>query len=392
MKITWVNFLHAYQPPWQTNRTLSQVVDQCYAKLFQFALRYPDFRFTLNISGCLTDLLIQGPHRCVIDLICELVERKQVELTGSAKYHPILPLLSPYHRKRQIQEQDAVCKKVFGSYYAPKGFYLPEMAVDQDVLNLIRDLGFEWVILDEISACDRIDKQVQYYTPQGLKVLFRDRSISKTYVPRTLMNKLSKTSNQETVFITATDAELYGHHHTDYEKVLDELVSHSGLKMSTCSDYLDSLKTQKKINIQTSSWESTHEDLQRKTPFALWRDSKNRLHRRLWGFVDKVALILEQYKEDPNHYWARKHFDRGMASCTFWWCSSRKPGVFSPITWHPEEIERGLLELIKAVRSLKSLSRFKKIRFEGEYFNIQHLIWKIHWSEKESRIKRFRGY
>src|SRR3989337_1902633 len=98
----WATFLHIYQPPTQTEEITRRVTDECYRKLVDILTRYPQARLTLNINACLTQQLDRFGLRDVIDGLRALAERGQVELTGSAMYHPILPLIPPSEMLRQV--------------------------------------------------------------------------------------------------------------------------------------------------------------------------------------------------------------------------------------------------------------------------------------------------
>src|SRR3972149_1379683 len=99
----WASFLHIYQPPTQTEEVTRKVTDECYRKLVDLLLRHPDARVTLNINACLTEQLDRYGLHDVIDGRRALAERGQIELTGSAMYHPILPLIPAGEMRRQIE-------------------------------------------------------------------------------------------------------------------------------------------------------------------------------------------------------------------------------------------------------------------------------------------------
>ena len=73
---------------------------------------------------------------------------------------------------------------------------------------------------------------------------------------------------------------------------------------------------------------------------------------------------------------------RGLQSCTFWWSSARDfSRQFGPLSWGPDEIERGTNDLIRAVRSLSSEStRDAKLQAEKLYSAIIKMVWQKHWA------------
>ncbi|MFA7088380.1 MAG: hypothetical protein WC146_03505, partial [Patescibacteria group bacterium] len=70
-----------------------------------------------------------------------------------------------------------------------------------------------------------------------------------------------------------------------------------------------------------------------------------------------------------------------FASCTFWWASAKDFRLFGPISWSPDEIERGLNEFIRAVRALDNTTT-KKIKIQSEkiYIALKKMVWTKHWN------------
>lgn len=388
--IKWINFLHFYQPPYQSTDILSRVVQECYLPLIHLLEEYPHTKMTFNISGSLIEQLYQTNHTEVINGFLKLVSSGQIELTASAKYHPILPLLPEKEIRRQIEINENMLKNAFGRKYRPKGFYLPEMAYSKKVAKIIKKLGFQWIILDEISyngTLNGVDPQKRYTIKKlGLAVVFRNREFSKSFVPETILS-LSKKTAPPPIVITATDGEMYGHHHKHGENVLRESLSSPHIKTLTISQLLKQLP-QYSVVIEPvpSSWESKPEELKNHLPYALWNDPKNRIHQLLWKLRKLAIRIINRNTHSPNYEWARKHLDRGLASCAWWWASEKKPDVFTPITWNPDEIEKGIKELISSIRTLTNISKETKLKAEKIYQQLIKEIWSRHWKKYHPSI------
>src|SRR3989304_1114411 len=190
-KLYWVNFLHFYQPPFLSPALLKIIIKESYEFILKHLEKYPNRKLTLNISGSLTEHL-KKEDQSVLNRLKKLVVDGQVELVSSAKYHPILPLLPLMEVKRQIKLHDDINRAVFGAAYQPTGFYLPEMAYSRPVAEAIKEL------------------------------------LGKTVRPK--------------YAVTATDAELYGHHHKDYNQVLKNIFLNPEIETLTCSQYLKRLK------------------------------------------------------------------------------------------------------------------------------------------------------
>ncbi len=376
-KITWVNFLHIYQPPWQEEGIIHQTARESYDYLFTLLEKYPKFTFTLNISGSLIEQLnILEPE--ILAKLQLVVKNKRLELTASAFYHPILPLLPEQEVLRQIKLNQEILFKYFK--IKPAGFYLPEMAYSLKTAKIIKKLGFSWIILDPISTSQKINNNILYQIKNlGLKVIFRDRCYSQSYPAEAIYQKFQHQEIKVETIITATDGEMYGHKHEDWQGHLEKILVNKNLDVLTVSQYLKTLKQTASVSLRDSSWETSQKDLQKNIPFALWQDPKNSIHKTLWQLANLSISLVKKYPKDQNHFWARYHLDRGLSSCTFWWASAKKVGIFSDLAWHPDMVDNGAEELVRSARSLKQASVAEKIQAERYYTKAKRLIWERHW-------------
>lgn len=376
-KITWVNFLHIYQPPWQQPGVIQQVASESYEYLITLLETHKNFQATINITGKLVEQLEEQRPDLLLR-IKKLVSKGKIELTGSAKYHALLPLLPKAEVKRQIELNKEVLKKHF-PITKIEGFYFPEMSFSNQAAKIVKEQGYKWIILDPINYQSKVDNNFIYTINKiGLKVVFRNREISKSYPAEVIYNKLKNLSDDETI-ITGTDGEMYGHFHEDWQGHLEKVIQSKDVSILTVKKYLSSLSKKKSISLRTASWETTEEEIKKGVPFSLWHDPKNNIHNLLWEIVEEAYKLLNKHKKDKNYKWARNHLDRGLSSCTFWWASGKKLSIFSPLTWNPDMIDNGSEELIKVSRSLDSASEKDKIKMEKLYINIKKTTWLTHW-------------
>jgi predicted glycosyl hydrolase (DUF1957 family) len=355
---------------------------------------HPNLRMTWNVSGCLLTRLEDENKKDFIERLARLVKMGRIELVGSAAYHGFLPLLPEAETIRQIKANEKILKKYFGKTFKPQGFFLPEMAYTPQVALMVKKLGYKWLILDEIAYDgghhypDDLGNYVD--ANSGLKIIFRNRGYSSAYPPDTLMAVTAKNNTKDKVIITATDAELYGLRHEDPTAEIEKLASRKNLMTETISEFIKlrvALKPQK-IKIVACSWESNKKELENNEPFKLWCDKKNKIHNNLWKLTVLALALHDKYKNDQNHAWYYWHLVRGIASCTFWWASARDfSKIFGPYAWNPDGIERGLEDLIRAVRSLNN-RQTKKVKLEAEkyYLRTKKLIWEEHWKKHWKKI------
>jgi alpha-amylase/alpha-mannosidase (GH57 family) len=179
----WSNFLHIYQPPTQTEEIVRKVTSESYRTLVRVLREAPGGKITLNISAVLTEQLVRYELDDVIQGLRELAERGQVEFTGSAMYHPILPLIPKDEVIRQIKLNTDINQHYFGEVYKPVGFFPPEMCYSYEVAQTVSELGFRWIIVDELSFNGKIGSAEydRLYKVDGLGdflVFFKERPFS----------------------------------------------------------------------------------------------------------------------------------------------------------------------------------------------------------------------
>ncbi|MDO8593041.1 MAG: hypothetical protein Q7R92_04740 [bacterium] len=381
-KLTWINILHFYQPPTADNETVILAAEKSYKRIIGALKRNPKIKFTVNLAGCLLEKSDKLGYQNLISDIKMLHDNRQIELTGTAAFHSLLPLLPAGEIKRNIETNQAILKKYFGESFSPAGFFSPELAYSAGLAAIIKSYGYQWLMLDEISAMGELNKInfTKSYREKntGLKICFRSRALSRSYTAKTIFNLIN--GGFTGTAITATDAELYGLRHEDHSGTFEKLLHRSELETKTVSEFLAGLPDEIAISPIASSWESTQAELKKGLPYALWQNKNNKIQKLLWQLAELAIGTVNGHQADRNYSWARHHLDRGLASCTFWWASARDFELFGGLAWNPDEIERGLNELIRSIRALTAPdSKQAKIAGEKLYIKIKTLIWHKHW-------------
>lgn len=376
----WINFLHFYLPPTAEINQISEATQKSYEWILLMAEKYPNWRFTFNLTGCLTQALFEKGYEKIITRFKNLLNRGQIELVDSLSHHPIAPLVDQTVVERQIKKQQEINKNFFNQ--KPKGFFLPEMAYSEKIGKILANYGYQWLILDEISLngkLDKVDYNIAYFLKNtNLKIIFRSRRWSLDYPPRQLAKE--STENLPNFIISATDAELYGLRFVDFQGWLGKVLENPKIKTITIDEYLKKLTKTKYIKPKTGNWESLEKELNKKFSFVLWQNKNNKIHNLLWQLANIATEQLKQNPNDINYHWAEKHLDRGLASCTFWWASNRDFKLFGAPAWHPEEVEKGALELIKTIRTL-AINKDIKLKAEKIYHQLKYLLWSTHWKK-----------
>lgn len=371
----WANFLHFYQPPTQKSYWVKRITDESYRPILRGMLEHPDARTTMNISSILVELWEQNGATDVIDLVRKLLKAGQIELTGSAKFHPLLPKLPDDEVVRQIQLNTETLRKYFGDLYAPRGFFPPEMGVSEHLAHLIAKQGFEWMIMDELSFSRKLGT-IDYgktYTLKGapgLKLYFRERRMSYKILSgqlgtgNLLIQGLGDRLKKHEYLLTAMDGETFGHHRPGMEHLLFEIYESKVLKTALISDLTQEFTDTASVSLLPSTWALMEKDLERDVPFARWDDLGNDIHAMQWKLTDLAIRTLHATKAGSAGFdAARALLDRALHSDQFWWASA-KPW------WSLEMIERGAKELRDVVKMSPGATEEARKEAQELYQNI----------------------
>jgi alpha-amylase/alpha-mannosidase (GH57 family) len=345
---------------------------------------------SLNLNANLIDMFHEFKIADSLEIIKDLRTDKKLEILSTAKYHPILPLILNNEAERQILLNENIHKSTFENWKRG-GFFPPELSINSDVLKLIHDLGYKWIIMSGL-ACPVDWPYDQIYTsPEGLRLFFRDDILSnmisfnstsaKKFVShlKTMFNNETQNDNNDKYVIIAMDSETFGHHHKNYEKLflskaLDLINDEDEIQTILVSDLEKYFPTNKdKIVPRESSWSTTDEDLQQKIPFPLWKNPNNNIHRFFWKMVENLNKMIShisniENKSAPNcqNYaiTARWYYDRAICSDTTWWANPDR-GI-----WSPNLTYEGIELLMKsAINSQLALTDAGEADLGESYYN-----------------------
>lgn len=353
----WINFFHIYQPPEWNADIIRRVCDESYRPMLEIMRRHPKIKITLHISGSLTEQLVALGLDDVLTTIKDLLGRGQIELLGGAMYHPILPLLPEPEIRRQIMLQHELHTRAFGAAYRPRGFYPPEMAYGDILEPILRDLGYEWVLVDEAvtGMIGTASFERRYSTPGGLGLVFRNRHLSdylsfRANVSRSeeALQTLRSDSRSGEHLITAMDGENLGHHRHGVDRLWEILVTDKHVSTETVSVYRSSLITEASLSPVAASWSSQPRELRYHIPYGLWNHPDNPIHKLQWELTYYIINAIENAKSDPQYDAARLLLDQVLTSDKYWWASA------SP-WWDMPIVIRETQRLADVIRPLKTL-------------------------------------
>lgn len=376
--------LHMYQPPTQDIKVLKKINDECYQPLFRIIQQYENARFCLNINGVLVDMLYEFGLGETMDLIKDLVKQKKIEIVGTGKFHPILPLIPKEEVERQIHLNEDVNRREFGNNWKKIGFFPPEMAISPAIIDLVKKLGYEWIIMSGIACPKNWPYDKIYQSKNGLLLFFRDDILSnkisfKDITIKEFIDNLNNLYKSDNYIIISQDVETYGHHHKNYEKkflgkVLSKLEKEEDIQISFISELKNYFPIEKKALIpKESSWSTTVQDLKQNIPFPLWKHPKNEVHKFYWKILKSLNKLMELLEGiDKSDNWeveqysntARWFYDRGLHSCPTWWANYHR-GI-----WNPNLIYKGMELLIRTALNsrLALIKSGKENGYKGEHY------------------------
>ena len=389
----WINFLHIYQPPTQKPYWVKRVAEESYEKLIKGFLSDKDAKVTLNINACLTELLIKNGRTDIIDGLKKLAQRGQIEFTASAKYHPFLPLIPKSEIIRQIQLNTQTNKKYFGQLYQPKGFFSPEMAYCSKIAKIAKDMGYLWVLADELAFGGQINKMEhnQLYQVKNLKdlyVFFRERDASfrilsaQVFSPKILYDILDNRMKHNEYLLTAMDGETFGHHRPGLEDMLFDLYADKKLTSLKLSELFEHFDKTKKVEPLDSTWALMKKDLKNKTPFSRWHNPQNPIHQKQWQLTNLAIKEVHKINPKKKFYSRVKNFlDRSLHSDQYWWASAQP-------WWSIEMIESGAKELMDTILAIPSASKNVKNQAQKLYQEILYISFAWQRSGKVDQMAK----
>ncbi len=363
----WANFLHFYQPPTQKKEWVDRITNEAYRRILQGLLDNPKALITFNINGVLFDLWREFGHEDVIKMVGELLQRGQIELTGSAKFHPLLPKIPKDEIKRQIELNNQTLHQYLGDIYQPKGFFPPEMAYDAGVAKAVKEMGFSWIIAEELSFPGKVSYDRIYQEKEaGITIFFRERETSYKILSGQLgtgklfLDALGDRTGKNEYLLTAMDGETFGHHRPGMDRALMELLTIPEVPTILLSGLPEKFPQVEVVETRPSTWALMEKDLEKKVPFARWDDPDNEIQKLQW---ELTALAIKTVQGSDNPGKSREMLDRAIHSDQFWWASARP-------WWSLEMIERGAFELKETILSLPDAPEETKEKARELYFGI----------------------
>lgn len=165
-KIALLLGVHAHQPVGNFDFVMDDAHRRCYQPFLHLLHRFPDFHFSIHISGWLFDYLLQK-YPDDIALLRDMVQRGQAELFGAGYTEPVLASIPVADRVGQIERMAECMERALGQ--RPQGAWLTERVWESNVVPPLADCGVRYVTVDDyhfLCAGKQNSELDGYYTTE----------------------------------------------------------------------------------------------------------------------------------------------------------------------------------------------------------------------------------
>ena len=233
------------------------------------------------------------------------------------------------------------------------------MCYSPDVARIAAELGFKWIIMDEIALGGtfgqaRSDVIYSIKEVPDIIAFFKERPFSAgiTYgrypTSQPFLAALGNRLAAEGYLLTGTDGEVYGHHRPGQEKLLEEVFAARALSTCTISELPGLIKNRGKVSPLPCSWSTWQDELAEGIPYPQWKYPGHVLHELQWQLAYlAIELVNAAPKGSGEDEKARRLLDEGLHSDQFWWASCRP-------WWDTGMIESGARKLLDAISQVQN--------------------------------------
>ncbi|NVM53422.1 MAG: DUF1925 domain-containing protein, partial [Candidatus Helarchaeota archaeon] len=276
-----INFplvFHFHQPVGNFGHIIEVAYKRSYLPLIQKLDNYPKVKAGLHFTGFLLEWLFEN-HTEFIDLLKNMLDRKQIELIGGAYYEPIISMISDEDKLGQIGLLKDFIKENFG--VDPQGFWLAERVWEPHLPKILEEANLKYILIDDFHLrMNGLSEEETFYTyiteEQGAEVIVVPINEYLRYttpwkpIKETLDYLTTNASSEpERMICLIDDAEKFGLWRDTYEicyqtgydgtpwmdKLLSMIERNPWIKSLTLSEYIDQFLPRGLIYIPTTSYD-----------------------------------------------------------------------------------------------------------------------------------------
>ncbi len=310
---------------------MRRVAKNCYLPtnrlLLKLIRKHPGIRITFSISGsALKQLEVFAPE--ALESFQKLAATGAVEFLSETYFHSLSFLTSKDEFQYQINKHRTKVKELFG--VIPTVFRNTELIYNDDIGNIINDLGFSGIITEGIEKVlrNRSPNFLYQHTDRPTKIFFRNYPLSDDIAFRFMQKEwthwpltpakyvewLEAIPEEDEVTTLSMDYETFGEHqHTDtgifkfLEILLSKLAKHKKIKMTTPAEAIELLQPVDYIQVADSiSWADENRDLSAWLGNDIQQDAfetLNKMEAPLRNIGDPTLLNAWRYLQTSDHFY-----------------------------------------------------------------------------------------
>lgn len=174
---------YSSQPIDLVSPDIEWIYERSYKPFLKLLYEFSDLRFTLYYAGSIVDWL-ERAHSEFVDVLSEMVKRRQVEVLGGAYFEPLLPLVPKTDRIGQLERMTTQVRKSFGR--RPRGAWIPGGVWDQRIASSLKSGGMEYAFLKDRQS----DFDVEGKLPHPILTEDQGKNLTIFLVPAELTARL----------------------------------------------------------------------------------------------------------------------------------------------------------------------------------------------------------
>ncbi|MBT7350781.1 hypothetical protein HN803_08465 [candidate division WWE3 bacterium] len=294
---------------------MKNIATSCYIPLLR-TIKNKRIPITLNIPLSLLEQMDRYGYKEWLADLKTLVEAEKVELVGSGAYHPLFSKIPTDFAEKQIILNEYALGYYFGkrggfdgdpSIMIPnlEGFFSPELAVSMDVLKIIDDLGYVWMLVDETSIPKDVgNKRHGVFEVEGFKtrVVARNKKLSELIANKRDLEVrgILQSASSAKSSVVSINGEIFGHHNERGILLLETLfdaLKKERVEVVTVSEYVKTKDERQIQGIVESTWNTSQENTDSGNLYPRWVAPKNKINKLQWEVMDK---LLSLYKSETT--------------------------------------------------------------------------------------------
>lgn len=342
--------------PWEVRQILC-----AYDRIPRSLWRYEDVgRVHLAMSGTLLETLSDPAFQSAAygmvrlgDLLWYLQNERIIEILGTGYYHPVLPLIPSDDRIEQVRRWLGLGRHLFWREFFA-GFWPPELGFSMELIPLLADAGYRYVIVDSAHVVGRTPlrwHELRYrphmarHGGREIVVVVRDRELSiaqeSGMEPEWFLREVRARTRHcdfDPLVVTATDGENGGWFRnltpgeTFWDRCHAPLMKgiQSGeipdLRPTFIDEYIAKYGVHGEVIVRAGAWNTGEHD---GTGFVQWTgsDAQKAAWRRVREISRRARLARDRAQaEAPGDDERRRRIEdaywrllRAQTSCHFFW-------------------------------------------------------------------------